>query len=302
MVDQDAIEKVSVAFSEGIKLVGGNEQYVELVKGAMGLFGAELAGHVESGELVHIVLPVAVLFDEGPIPGAAAFIGDGLVLAWWDTAEEISVSAPYQLSALSDIATSQRAWSEVPDELDVVSFSASDDEWIELGCYSFLCGANFTFILSTALTGAMTFTHHEPAPVDARATLRVEGTTQLSPDDVHEIVCEAIRTTKPGANYAGSALRLAIEGGPEGATIRMRAKAGFVCDFGFHAVTDGTLTQLRVGGLRHFKTKRHTVLFVPVKTEILGYGFYKRFLDAVLNAVLDADFDATVDLISDEGE
>ena len=124
----------------------------------------------------------------------------------------------------------------------------------------------------------------------ARAQLRLEGVTNIGPRDCLALVRQAAEEAQPGANYAGQGLTLDITSSDSTSIgLAMVDRSRELCSFTAEVSVRGESTLVRVGGLEDCVVLRHSVMFIPVGSEIAGFGYYKRFLAAVQTALHAAD-------------
>lgn len=142
----------------------------------------------------------------------------------------------------------------------------------------------------------------------ARSTVRITGTTQLSPEQVLEIVREGASTTKGGGAsllttgiWNIGAQIVVARADDSSLTMALTSGRNLVelCTFSARVNREATgRTGVLVGGLETYKTQQQKLYYViPVgPKQIPGMSPYKRFLDSVHRRILESDPTADVQI------
>ncbi|TQS43441.1 hypothetical protein [Cryptosporangium phraense] len=138
-----------------------------------------------------------------------------------------------------------------------------------------------------------------------RASLALTASTSLAPNAALEVVKGATARVKGGGSDVlfsgiqtlGAAFYVEREAdGRLELSLNSGKRIIEICTFPATVTEKDGTTQLKVGGLTHYKTSQPTALgFIPVGPKsINGLGMYKRFLDEVSVALKSADGNARV--------
>jgi hypothetical protein len=141
--------------------------------------------------------------------------------------------------------------------------------------------------------------------VQQRAQVKLQGSTDLSPDKVLALIKRAATSTKGGGasllttGIQNLGAQIHVEGeGESGLSLSLTSakKISRLGSLTADVRRSGERTNVRVGGLQEYKTNQTAVLgFIPMGPKMIpGYDLYKRFLNAIADEIRGADPSADV--------
>jgi hypothetical protein len=154
-----ARQMVIDAAERGAQLAGGDQRFVKLTEVALRTVGLELARHLQAGESASLCVPADVAHDGRYHPGMVLLLDNCAVIAWFEGTLRIKVrSVAFALGDISAVATSTRDRGRLSPYRDAITFVAGGARH-EFVLPSRMAEGRLTFMVSGALSGAVTFSH-----------------------------------------------------------------------------------------------------------------------------------------------
>jgi len=155
---EEAQQAVIKAADVGFGMAGGDKRLLELVKTSLQGVGAELARQVRPGERANVFVPVAAVHDGKSDPGALLLLDDRVVIAWIEgTFRPKQRSVTVALADISNVSTGTSNQGRFSPYEAAITFLAGGAKH-EFVLASRASHDRLTMIISSALSGALTFT------------------------------------------------------------------------------------------------------------------------------------------------